>query len=57
MLGLIHELDQVSWTDEHYVVHYGVVVALTDDAVWADVRELDSEDTFQLPTSILNVLD
>jgi len=53
MLGLILTDEQVTWTDEGGGSRYGVVVILTDDELWAEVRELGQDDVVQLPTSLL----
>ena len=57
MLGLILNDEQVAWADHRGVIHRGVVVALTDDALWAEVREFDQDDIVQLPTSLLHPID
>lgn len=57
MLGLILTDEQVTWTDEAGAVHCGVVVALTDDELWAEVRELGEDDVTQLPTWHLHPTD
>lgn len=56
MLGLLNPDDQVSWTDDKGIVRCGVVIALTDDELWAEVRELGQNDIVQLPTSILHAI-
>jgi len=57
MLGLILNDDRVAWADDCGVIHQGIVVALTDDELWAEVRELDQGDIVQLPTSLLHQID
>jgi hypothetical protein len=57
MLGLILNDEQVAWADDRGVIHRGVVVALTDDALWAEVREFGQDDIVQLPTSLLHPID
>ena len=57
MLGLIQIDDRVTWTDMEGAVRKGVVVALTDDALWAEVRELDQDDVVQMPASLLHPID
>jgi hypothetical protein len=54
MLGLILTNEQVTWTDEGGATRSGVVVALTDDELWAEVLELGQDDVVQLPTSLLH---
>ena len=53
MLGLILTDEHVKWTGEDGAVHCGVVVTLTDDELWAEVREFDQDDIVHLPTSLL----
>lgn len=57
MLGLILNDEQVAWADDGGVIHRGIIVALTDDELWAEVRELDQDDIVQLPTSLLHPID
>lgn len=57
MLGFFRIHDPVSWTDDKHVLHYGIVVMLTDDELWADVCELGLDDVTQLPTALLNAMD
>jgi hypothetical protein len=57
MLGLVYIEDCVAWTDEHSGILLGLVVALSDDELWADVLELEHREVVQLPTSILHPLD
>lgn len=57
MLGLLQTDDQVTWTDGMLSIRHGVVVTLTDDQLWAEVRELGQDDIVQLPTSILHAID
>ena len=57
MLGLILNDDEVTWADDDGVIHRGVVVALSDDELWAEVRELEQEDVIQLPTSLLHPIE
>lgn len=54
MLGLILTDEHVTWTDEGGTIRRGVVVILTDDELWAEVRELGQDDIVQLPTSLLH---
>ena len=56
MLGLILTDEHVTWTDEVGTVRRGVVVALTDDELWAEVRKLGQSDIVQLPTSLLHAI-
>lgn len=56
MLGLFQTDEKVSWTDGNCTVRHGVVIALTDDELWAEVRELGQDDIVQLPTSILHAI-
>jgi hypothetical protein len=55
VFGIVYVDDQVSWTDEDGLTRYGEVVALSDDAVWAEVRELAQDELVQLPTAILYI--
>ena len=55
MLGLILNDDRVAWADDRGVIHRGIVVALTDDELWAEVREFGQDDIIELPTSSLQV--
>lgn len=57
MLGLILNNEDIAWVDDDGVIHRGVVVALTDDELWAEVREFDQDDIVQLPTSLLHPID
>jgi len=57
MLGLILNDEQVVWADDRGVIHRGVVVALTDDELWAEVREFDHDDIVQLPTFLLHPIE
>lgn len=57
MLGLILNDDHVAWADDGGVIHRGVVIALTDDEIWAEVREFDQGDIVQLPTSLLHPIN
>ena len=57
MLGLILNDDNVAWADDRGVIHRGFVIALTDDELWAEVREMDQDDIVQLPTSLLHPID
>lgn len=56
MLGLIFNDEHVVWADDGGVIHRGVVITLTDDELWAEVRELGQDDIVQLPTSILHAI-
>lgn len=56
MLGLLQADDQVSWTDGKGVIRQGVVITLSDDELWAEVRELGQDDIVQLPTSFLHAI-
>lgn len=56
MLGLILTDEHVTWYDERGAVHRGVVITLTDDELWAEVREMDQDDVIQLPTSVLHAI-
>ena len=56
MLGLILTGEHVKWTNEDGAIRRGVVVTLTDDELWAEVRELGQDDIVQLPTSLLHVI-
>ena len=49
--------EHVAWADDHGVIHQGIVIALTDDELWAEVREMDQDDIVQLPTSLLHPID
>lgn len=57
MLGLLQTDDQVVWTDGKGAIRHGVVITLTDDELWADVREMGQAEIIQLPTSILHAID
>lgn len=57
MLGLILTDEQVTWTDEGGATRHGFVVTLTDDELWAEVRELGQDDVVQLPTSLLHPIE
>ena len=57
MLGLILKNEQVAWAEDDGLIRRGIVVALTDDELWAEVRELDQDDVVQLPTSLLHPID
>jgi hypothetical protein len=57
MLGLILNNERIAWIDERGATHYGVVVTLTDDELWAEVRELGQDDIVQLPASLLHPID
>lgn len=56
MLGFLQTDDQVAWTDEMLSTRHGVIVTLTNDELWAEVRELGQDDIVQLPTSILHAI-
>lgn len=56
MLGLILTDEHVTWYDERGAVHRGVVITLTDDELWAEVREMGQDDVIQLPTSVLHAI-
>lgn len=56
MLGLILIYEHVTWTDEGSTIRRGVVVTLTDDELWAEVRELGQGDIVQLPTWLLKAI-
>lgn len=55
MFGLIYVSDRVSWIDLAQGTHHGIVVALSDDATWADVHDLERDEIIQLPIAILSV--
>lgn len=55
MQGIVSVGDEVSWQDASYRTHYGTVVAISDDANWADV--LEGNEVTQQPTHLLVVLD
>lgn len=55
MQGIVTIGDEVAWQDAGNRTHYGTVVAVSDDANWADVQEGD--EVVQQPTHILVVLD
>ena len=57
MLGLILNDEKVVWADDNGMIHHGIVVALTDDELWADVCELGEDDIVHLPTSLLHAVD
>lgn len=56
MLGLLQTDDQVSWTDSQGLMRNGVVSTLTDDELWAEVREAGQDDIVELPTAILHAI-
>lgn len=56
MLGLVRKGDHVCWIDDKGELHYGIIVTLTDDELWADVRELGQNDVTQLPTAYLHAI-
>jgi len=57
MLGLVQIEDHVTWTDGSGFAHEGIVVSVTDDALYAEVRELGQYDTTELPTWQLHAID
>jgi hypothetical protein len=57
MLGLILNDENVAWADDRGVIHRGIVVALTDDELWAEVREMGQDNIVQLPTWSLYVVE
>ena len=57
MFGLIHNDELVAWADDRGIIHRGIVIALTDDELWAEVREMGQDNIVQLPTWCLYVLE
>lgn len=57
MLGLILTDEHITWTGDDGTVRRGVVVTLSDDEHWAEVRELGQDDIVELPTYLLHAID
>lgn len=57
MLGLIQVEEQVSWRDVDGRAREGFVITISDDGLYAEVRELGQSDSTELPTWHLHPID